>query len=142
MTEWMTVRAFAAANEVDERTVQRWLKAGKLPGAVKTNKGWAIPADAAAPAPAPPAPAPSGPGTLVAAAVPGPPVPAALPPGGGLAAFLDTLPAFIALEVAERVLGIPESAIRRNADELGARPWGPRGTLVIPVRSVREAAGL
>lgn len=138
----MTVRSFAELHEVDERTVQRWLKAGKLPGAVKTSKGWVIPADAAAPQPTAGAAAGS---VIVSAAAPvpaGSASPAALPQGGGLSSYLDTLPAFMPLQVAVMVLGISEAAIRRNAEELGAKPWGPRGTLVVPVRTVRETAGL
>lgn len=140
----MTVRSFAALHDVDERTVQRWLRDGKLAGAVKTNKGWVIPEDAAAPVPGQPAPPASHAGGTVArtsSAVTTPAVPA-LPQGGGLSAYLETLPAFVDLATAVSVLGITEQAIRRNADELGAKPWGPRGTLVVPVRAVRDAAGL
>jgi hypothetical protein len=62
--------------------------------------------------------------------------------GAGLAAALDKHPALLSLEQASRLLGIPERAIRRHAEQFGAVPWGPRGTLVVPARVVRELAGL
>ena len=138
----MTVRTFAQLCDVDERTVQRWLRDGRLPGAVKTNRGWVIPSTTVMPpgfGGTPPPPPPSGPAS--ASALVAPVQPAAVQ-GGSLSEALATLPAFLPLEVAALLLGIPESGIRRNAEALGAVPYGQRGRLVVPARTVREIAGL
>lgn len=132
------------------RTVRRWLADGWLPGAVQYPDGrWDIPRDAIEQKPLiPPAaktprngqavsPDVSG---VVSVSRHGDTAPARQ--GESLAAELDKRPALLSLDQAALLLGIPESAIRRHAEELGAVPWGPRGTLVVPARVVRELAGL
>ena len=133
----------------DLRTVRRWLTDGWLPGAVQYPDGrWDIPRDAIEQKPLiPPAakasrnghtvsPDTSG---VVSVARQGDMVAAQ---GVTLAEELDKYPALLPLDAASRFLCIPETAIRRHAEELGALPWGPRGTLVVPARAVRELAGL
>jgi hypothetical protein len=135
------------------RTVRRWLRDGWLPGAVQYPDGrWDIPRDAIEQKPLiPPAPRASRNGQAVSPDTSGVVSVTrhgdmvAASSGGqavGLADALDKHPALLSLEEASRLLGIPETAIRRHADHLGAVPWGPRGTLVVPARVVRELAGL
>lgn len=140
-----TISEYAKAQKVATRTVERWLAAGRLPEAVKVNDAWLIPSEAtpngqqlraeraerAAAAPASNLPAVQTPAAL-----------AGLPPGASLADALASLPAFLPLEVAALLLGIPETSVRRHAEDLGAVPYGPRGRLVVPARTVREQAGL
>lgn len=148
----LSVRAFAARHGVAVRTVERWLGAGLLAGAVKTSRGWDIPAEtrrppasggASTPPPAPPVTgglAADG-GALVASESSRAPV-AMLPQGVSVASALEVLPAFVPLEVAVVLLGLPAAAVRRHAEELGARPWGHRGRLVVPASTIRAHAGL
>jgi predicted DNA-binding transcriptional regulator AlpA len=118
-----------------ERTVLRWLKAGELPSATKTPDGrWFIPADAVRQVTSPDMSV-TRQGDVVRANG------AAAQPAS-LGEALDRRTALLSLEDASRLLGIPESSIRRHAEQLGAVPWGPRGTLVVPARVVRGLAGL
>lgn len=144
----MNAAQYAEHVGVSERTVLRWLKAGELPSAVKTGDGrWFIPADAVRQVPM----VPDSPAGLFTATSPDVSVTrqgdvARVNGAGGqpvsLGDALDLHPALLSLEEASRLLGIPESSIRRHADQLDARPWGPRGTLVVPARIVRGLAGL
>lgn len=140
LSDWLTVRTFAQRNGVDERTVQRWLKAGKLPGAVKTNRGWTIPANAVAPAPDTPAPPAAAGGRELAVRTPAALEPAVLP--RNLAEALDAYPAYLPLAVAARLLGVAVRRIRENPEAFGAVPYGRFDALLVPARTVRETAGL
>ena len=133
----MTVRTFAQLCEVDERTVQRWLKAGRLPGATKTNRGWVIPADAKAPAQDDEPTAPTAPTRAVVA-----PVAQRAVQGASLSEALATLPAFLPLEVAALLLGVPVARIKENPERFEAEPLDAFRRLVVPARVVREIAGL
>jgi len=138
---------YAEHRNTTERTVRRWLKDGWLPGATQYPDGrWDIPRDAieqkplfpvATTAPANGQAASPDVSGVVSVARQGDTA-----QGLSLAQALDQHPALLSLEQASRLLGIPESAIRRQAEELGALPWGPRGTLVVPARVVRALAGL
>jgi hypothetical protein len=136
----MTPDQFATLHRVDARTVQRWCKNGEIPGAVKTSTGWQLPADAMRITPLP--------GTDVSATrrdTVG--VVADIPTrrddvGDTLAGALSVLPAFLTLEQASRLLGIPESSIRRRAREFEIRPLGVHGRLMMPARVVRAFAGI
>jgi hypothetical protein len=142
----MNPAQYAEQAGVQTRTVERWLAAGELPAASKVNGRWHIPSDAArtiklngnSHTPTPDmssdmssdmSPTRRGDVGVSVQVV-------------TLADALDKLPALLSLEQASRLLGIPETAIRRNAEKLSAVPWGPRGTLVIPARVVRQLAGL
>ena len=135
---WRTsVNAAQYATHVgkSERTVLRWLRDGQLPAAVKTPDGqWFIPADAVHQV--------TSPDMSVTRQVTRQADAGVNEQGPSLAEYLDRHPALLSLEAASRLLGIPESAIRRHAEDLGAVPWGPRGTLVVPARVVRGLAGL
>ena len=135
----MNAAQYAAHIGKSERTVLRWLAAGELPAAVKAPDGqWFIPADAVHQVTSPDVSVTrqvTRQGDVArtngAAAQP-----------VSMSEYLDRQPALLCLEEASRLLGIPESAIRRHSEELGAVPWGPRGTLVVPARVVRGLAGL
>jgi len=141
----MNAAQYAEHIGVAERTVLRWLKAGELPSASKAPDGrWFIPADAVrqvrlgdSPAMSPDVSVTRQGDMVPVTSANGHPA-----QGGSLADALDQHPALLTLEEASRFLGIPETAIRRHAEELGAVPWGPRGTLVVPARTVRGLAGL
>lgn len=47
--EYISIKRFAEAFEVSERTVRNWCATGKIPGAFLTGKTWNIPADAQPP---------------------------------------------------------------------------------------------
>lgn len=47
--EYISIKRFAEAVEVSERTVRNWCATGKIPGAFLTGKTWSIPADAQPP---------------------------------------------------------------------------------------------
>lgn len=135
----MNAAQYADHVGASERTVLRWLKAGELPAATKTPDGrWFIPADAVRQvrsSPVSPDMSVTRQGDVVRANG------AAAQPAS-LGEALDRRTALLSLEDASTLLGIPESAIRRHAEQLGALPWGPRGTLVVPARTVRNLAGL
>ena len=137
----LTVKGFAERRGVDERSVQRWLKAGRLVGAVHLDTGWLIPDQ-----PRPGRKAPAEPaayqdtaeqGALVVRA----PAQLAKPPGS-LAEALAIATAFLTLEEAAQLLGIPVSGIRRNAERFEVERVGPRGAAMVPARVVRHVAGL
>lgn len=62
--------------------------------------------------------------------------------GATLAAALSVLPAFLTLEQASRLLGIPQARIEDNAERFDAEPVGPWRRLMVPARVVREIAGI
>jgi hypothetical protein len=131
---------FARMNYVDTRTVQRWCAKGEVPGAVKLpDGGWQIPADAMRIKPLP--------GTDTATrrdnvADVADTTTRRDDVGVTLAATLSLWPAFLTLEQASRVLGIPQSAIRRGRDRFEVEPVGENGALMVPQRVVREIAGI
>jgi len=140
----MNPAQYAEHRNTTVRTVRRWLKEGWLPGATQYPDGrWDIPRDAIEQKPL--FPVETSNGHDVSPDVSG--VVSVSRHGDtgqalGLVEALGQLPALLPLEAASWLLGIPESAIRRHAGDLGAVPWGPRGTLVVPARVVRELAGL
>ena len=56
--------------------------------------------------------------------------------------LLQLEPAYLDLETASRLLGVPVRAIRRNREAFGAVPYGDRGRLVVPQAIVRRVAGV
>jgi hypothetical protein len=138
----MTPEQFATLHDVDARTVQRWCKAGEIPGATRTTRGWHIPPDAMRITPLP--------GTDVSAtrrdsvAVVADTTTRRDDVGDTLAGALARLPAFLTPEQAAPLLGIGASAIRRHAERFELeRVGGPSGrALMVPARVVRQIAGL
>lgn len=139
----LTVSQYADAHGLSIRTVRRYLSANRLPGASQLPTGeWMIPADAQPTAAPTTGPAPIGaevsPWTSGVVET----THELLQAGPKVAAELDPLPGMVTLADASRILGIPESAIRRNRDYFGAVPFGPRGALVIPQSALRGIAGV
>lgn len=126
------VKQYAEHVGAGERTVRTWLADGKLTGARKLNGVWMIPADDR-----PVESASAGElATLPQAVRHLPQVPA------GLGAELAGAPAFLELELAAHLLGIPVSAVRRHREYFELVPFGERGRLVMPAARVRTIAGL
>jgi hypothetical protein len=137
-------RQFATMHGVHERTVQRWATDGELPGATKgPDKRWYIPADAMRITPLPgTTPADMSP-TRRDVAVVADTSPTRRDVGGDtLADALAVLPAFLTLEQASRLLGVPPVRIKENPERFGAEPVDERRQLMVPARIVREIAGL
>jgi hypothetical protein len=153
--EWLSRSEYQDRHGKSESTMQRALREGRVPGAEKNAHGeWLIPADAPILRKPPE-------GTAVVRQTP-PAVPVTVsdvpqtyPMGtsGTLQAVLDTLPAFLDVATAARLLGIPAQLIRENADDFDARAWGRRAggrhssdertrALVIPQATIRRFAGL
>jgi len=140
------VGAASGGNPPSERTVRRWIADDRMPGLELAADGsWLIPADAEPGAKgAHPRPqqrsshvAPSQAVDRVTAAAP-----ARRPAVPTLPALLAEQPAYLDLDTASQLLGIPVRAIRRNRDHFGAVPFGDRGRLVVPQSVVRAIAGV
>jgi hypothetical protein len=56
--------------------------------------------------------------------------------------FLDHETAYLPLEVAARLLGITEYAIRKHPEEYGVVPRGDHGGAVVPQSTIRRIAGI
>ena len=137
----MDAAQFAHIHRVDARTVQRWCKAGEVPGAVKLPEGgWHIPSDAMRIKPLP--------GTDVSTTRRDDVGVVASTPtrrddvGDTLLGALSVLPAFLTLEQASRLLGVPVARIRENPERFEAEPLDDRRRLMVPARVVRHEAGL
>jgi hypothetical protein len=134
----MTPEQFATLHRVDPRTVQRWCKDGEIPGAVKTSRGWQLPADAMRITPLP--------GTDMAPTRRDSVAVVADTPtrrddvGDTLEGALSVLSAWLTLEQASPLLGISVSAIRKTREVHEVQLIG--GRLMMPARAVRAIAGL
>jgi hypothetical protein len=133
---------FARIHRVEPRTVQRWCAAGEVPGAVKLpDGGWHIPPDAMRIKPLP--------GTDVAAtrrddvgAVAADTTTRRDDVGDTLAGALSVLPAFLTLQQASRLLGIPVVRIEEDPDRFEAERVDDRRRYMVPARVVRSIAGI
>jgi hypothetical protein len=134
----LTVKQFAQRHGVAVRTVERWQEDGHLRGVVRTDTGNLIPDQ--------PRPAI---GRRAAAAAEQPqralavPAPAQL--DGAPRSLLEALalmPAFLTLEDAARLLGIPPIRITENPERFEAEPVDDRRKLMVPARVVRQVAGI
>lgn len=131
----LSIDAFAAQHNVATRTVRRWLDADRIPGAVKVAGKWLLPADAAVQDPA----AAAAPTSL--AVQPGHVKDMATVQPLTVAGMLASVPALLPLDVAARVLGISEYAIRRNAEYFQLLRAGAHGSYVMPKARVLELDG-
>jgi hypothetical protein len=130
----MTRAQYAAHHGKSDRTVQRWLERGLLPGVQKTAAGeWRIPADVL-----PMLDEVTG---RTVATTPRAP---ASPPLATLTGALDVLPAYLDVPTAANLLGLNESTVRRNAPRWdGEKIGGESGhAWMIPAAAVRKVAGL
>jgi len=115
-----------AGRPVSFKTVNNWLRAGRLPGARKDDRGvWRIPVDAEPTAAA-----------ELATIPPATPAPAVT-----VAGVLETMPAYLDVPTAARLLGISEHAVRTRRERYRLEPVGERGRLMVPQAVVREVLG-
>lgn len=134
----ISIDDFAEQRQASTRTVRRWLAAGKIPGAVQIGGKWSLPADAIV--------QDTLPGVMDTARDAGRAV--AVQQRGHVTdtsmtvnAVLAPLPVMVTLDVAARVLGISEYAIRANADYFELVRMGERGAYVMPKARIRELEG-
>jgi hypothetical protein len=130
----LTRAQYAAHHGKSDRTVQRWLAAGLIPGAVQTRDGWQIPADAL-----PLFDDPGGRSVATSSRAV-----TTTPPPATLAAALDVLPAYLDVDTAARLLGLKVRTVARNPQRWdGERLGGDNGQAwMIPAAAVRKVAGL
>lgn len=120
---YLTVKQYAESAGISDRTAMRWLKAGELPGAKQDERGrWMIPAGATQ--------------TLGAGLVALTTEPPMYRP-----ANIDELPSFLPLDAAAGLLGISRHAIDTHRDYFGVVPFGPYGSLVIPLATIKRIRG-
>lgn len=130
--EWITISAYAAREDTpSRRTVTRMIDEGRLP-AQKVDGVWLIPANALPLDPASGQLLPTRPKGAAAA-------PAT---SATIEEILSTLPGYLTLDVASRLLGIPESQIRRHREFYDLVDHGAIATLVMPQSTVRRVFGL
>ncbi|MGY4645878.1 hypothetical protein [Cellulomonas sp. URHB0016] len=135
MTTMLSKEKYSEKTGIAPRTLDRYLPEGRIEGAVKDSRGaWRIPADARL-----------LPSTAVVRQAEPDVVPP--PPDVRLADAIATLPAFVNVVTAARLLGIPADVVRENAVELDGRQWGRRlsdheRAWVIPLATIRRLAGL
>jgi len=136
----LTMAEWADRRGVSKKTVQRWLAAGEIPDAVMVGNRWEIPEHAqrveqVTTRAAGEVLAERATSTDLVTEDDGPmPV--------TLREALDTLPAFLPVDVAARLLGIPREQVREHAELFEALPIGRRGSLVVPAAVVRRFAGV
>lgn len=133
----ISIDQFAELHKASTRTVRRWLADGRIPGAVMDGKKWMLPAEAIV--------QDTLPGVMVARDS-GRDV-AVQQRGHGndtsmtVAGVLAPLPVMVTLDVASRVLGISEYAIRQHAEYFELQRMGERGAYVMPKARIRELEG-
>jgi predicted DNA-binding transcriptional regulator AlpA len=124
-TTLLTLPAYAQMVDATERTVQRWLAAGELPGAVKDERGrWLIPATTQ-----------RNPGTDITTTRP------TTSYDMSPVERVDALPSFLRLEHAAELLGISRHAILNHREYFDVVPFGPNGAHVIPLATIRRIRG-
>lgn len=136
-TAMISIDDFAAARGISTRTVRRWLDSDRIPGAVMVGGKWALPADAAVQQSQPAA---AGSAVETAGHVRdtshrGQAVQLTVQ------SVLAPLPVMLPLDVAARVLGVSEYALRRNAEYFQLQRLGAHGSYVMPKARVRELEG-
>lgn len=140
----VTADQWATAHGVALRSVRRYLQNGKLPGAVMEGNRWMIPLDAEPVHKAPqttlerqeaPSQAVARPQARQAATM-------------TLEGELSTQTAYLDLNTAARLLGIPADVLVRQREEFGTVRYGDldpstrRRAWVVPASTVRTVAGL
>lgn len=134
----ISIDQFAELHNASTRTVRRWLSDGRIPGAVMVGNKWSLPAEAIV--------QDTLPGVMDVARDSGRSV-AVQQRGHGndtsmtVAGILAPLPVMVTLDVASRVLGISEYAIRQHAEYFELQRMGERGAYVMPKARIRELEG-
>lgn len=123
---WLaTAEGYAQAQGITVRTVKRWLAAGELPGATKDELGrWMIPNDAQRTT-----------GELVTMEN------AMTRPMTSQPVTLDALPSFLTVDEAAQILGISRHAIATHREYFDVVPFGPHGSLVVPLATIKRIRG-
>lgn len=127
----LSIDTFAEQRHVTTRTVRRWLDAERIPGAVKLGGKWSLPADAVVSEPAP--------GAVVATRSESGHVPDMS--GVTVSSVLAPLPVMVPIDVAARVLGLTEYAVRGAAEYFQLQRLGAHGSYVMPKARIRELEG-
>ena len=131
----ISIDAFAQQRGVATRTVRRWLDAGRIGGAVKVGNRWSLPADAAV-QDAPASSTSAGSELQLASSGHGHDM-----SGVTVAGVIAQLPVMLTLDVASRVLGVSEYALRKKAGYFELQRLGAHGAYVMPKARVRELDG-
>ena len=138
-TTLLTSSQYREATGLAERTLKRYLADGKIPGAIKDADGrWRIPAEAVPPTVGQPTARTEASAELVAHRQ----ARRELEAQPTLMDVLARAAAYVDLETASRLLGVTEHAIRHNPEAFETQRWGERGSIVVPLRVIRQAAGL
>ena len=142
----VTAEQWATAHGVALRSVRRYLQKGKLPTAVMEGGRWMIPLDAEVEHQA-------AQGTVVRQAPAAAPATTQAPRARATATMtlegeLGGQTAYLDLETASRLLGIPADVVVRHREEFGTVRYGDldpstrRRAWVVPASTVRAIAGL
>ena len=134
----MGVVDYAGLVGASERTVKRWLADDELPGAIKDERGrWMIPSDAV-----------RVPKVADVVAMPARPMTPshdvmASHPSQARALNYDAMPSFLTIDQAAQLLGISRHAITtpRGRDYFDVVPFGPNGSLVVPLATIKKIRG-
>ncbi|MFF0912008.1 hypothetical protein ACFWZW_15080, partial [Microbacterium enclense] len=114
--------------KVATRTVRRWLDAGRIPGAVKVDGKWSLPAAAIVQDPL------SG---VMETVRPGAGKPDTLTVPG----LLASMPVMVPLAQAALILGVSEYTLRQNAGYFELQRMGDHGAYVMPKFRIRQLEG-
>jgi hypothetical protein len=128
---YLTAAQYADAIAKNIRTVKRYLEDGERPGAVKDERGrWMIPANARRT---------EGAGELVTMTRPrtSPTTEMTSHPAG----MIDAMPSFLTIDQAAQILGISRHAIATHREYFDVVPFGPNGSLVIPLATIKRIRG-
>jgi hypothetical protein len=127
---YLSAAQYADAIGKTERTVKRWLADGELLGAYQDERGrWMIPANAERTT-----------GELVTLDRP------TTRPMTDMvlshpSQMIDALPSFIDIDRAASILGISRHAITTHREYFDVVPFGPNGSLVIPLATIKRIRG-
>lgn len=130
---YLTAKQYAEATGKSARQVKRYLEDGELPGAYQDERGWwMIPATAER----------TTSGELVTLS----PRPRTRPTTEVMshpAGMIDAAPSFLTIDQAAQILGVSRHAILtpRGRDYFDVVPFGPNGSLVIPLATIKRIRG-
>jgi len=125
----VTAATYAELVDVAERTVKRWLADDELPGAVKDERGrWLIPSGVER--------VPRTGDVVQLQLRDVEPISYQAP-----APTVEALPSFLTLDDAAAILGISRHAIATHRDYFGVVPFGPNGSLVVPLATIKRIRG-
>jgi hypothetical protein len=125
-TAYLTAAQYAERSGRTDRTIKRWLAEAELPGAYQDERGrWMIPANA----------------ERIAQTTDITPTSPQAVTRRMTSQDIDTLPSFLTVEQAAHLLGISRHAIAAHRDYFDVVPFGPNGSLVIPLATIKRIRG-